>query len=240
MNIAVVFGGRSNEHEISVITALEVCKALDTNKHKLIPVYIDIKGRWFTGEELLKKDFYKNLPQSLEMVEEVALLPKPGTPGLKLVGEKGFSLFSSKKEFIEVDVFFPAFHGQFGEDGCIQGLFEMADVAYTGCNVLTSALAMDKFACKAMLQEQGIPVLPSTVVLKKDFQKNIQAVKANILKTKGLESFPLFVKPLSLGSSIGVSKAGDEAALDVALAKVFQYDTEAIVEPCVVNKLEIN
>ncbi|HQH28165.1 MAG TPA: D-alanine--D-alanine ligase, partial [Oligoflexia bacterium] len=134
----------------------------------------------------------------------------------------------------------PAFHGQFGEDGCIQGLFELADVPYAGCGVLSSAAAMNKYHCKCLLHAHGIPVLPAAVVPKAAAQSGLNKVLAQIYGTKGLEEFPLFVKPGNLGSSIGVSRAKDETELNAALAKVFELDNEAIVEPCVVNLLEIN
>ena len=242
MNVAVVFGGRSTEHEISVITGLEVAGALDSTRYNPIPVYIDQRGRWFTGSELLKKEFYKNLPGALEEIKEVALLPAPRTGGLTVIsGKRGFQLFGGgKPEVIPIDVFFPAFHGSYGEDGCIQGLFELADVVYTGCGVTASGIAMNKAHCKTILEAHGIPVLPSIVIHKGEAQQSLSKAREKILAAKGLGMFPLFVKPVNLGSSIGVSKADDAPALEAALAKVFQYDTEAIIEPCVTQKLEVN
>ncbi|MFN8392271.1 MAG: D-alanine--D-alanine ligase [Bdellovibrionota bacterium] len=242
ITVAVLFGGRSTEHEISIITGHEIINAFDTTRYTPIPVYIDQRGRWFTGPELMNKDTYRSLPGSLDSLKEVTLLPVPKTGGLTVVGgKKSFQLFGGgKPEVIPVDVFFPAFHGQFGEDGCIQGLFEMADVAFTGCGVLASALAMNKYICKTVLQMHGVPVLPSTIAKKSAAQKNLSAVREQILGTPGLERFPLFVKPVNLGSSIGVGKADDAPTLDAALARVFQYDIEAIVEPCVTQKLEVN
>jgi len=246
IRVAVLFGGRSSEHEISVITGQEVLGAFDTKRYAPFPVYIDMRGRWFVGDELRKKEIYKGLPGSLESLKEVALLPIPnsgagGKSGLTVIGgKKGFSLFGGKPEVIPVDVFFPTFHGQFGEDGCIQGLLEFADVAYTGCGVLASSLAMNKYLCKLAVHAQGIPVLPGIVVKKSAAQKNLPEVRSKILATRGLDSFPLFVKPLSLGSSIGVSVAEDAAGLDAGLAKVFLSDTDALIEPCITEKLEVN
>lgn len=239
--VAVVFGGRSNEHEISIITANEIINAFDKTKFEIIPVYIDIKGRWFTGKELLDKNFYKGLPDCLSKVTQVTLLPIPETKGLTVLNKKNLlGILAAKEEVIDVDVFFPAFHGQFGEDGCIQGLFEMADFAYTGCDVTASAIAMNKFHCKAILSSQGIPVLPSVVVTKEAAQRNFSKARDSVLNSKELGAFPYFVKPVNLGSSIGIGKANDQAGLDAALAKVFQYDTEAIVEPFVSSRMEVN
>jgi len=241
INVAVLFGGRSTEHEISVITGLEVLASFDATHYNAFPVYIDQRGKWFYGKELLQKDVYKNLPSSLESLKEVALLPAPNTGGLSVIGgKKGFSLFNSKLEVIPVDVYFPAFHGSLGEDGCIQGLFELADVPYTGCGVPASAVAMNKGFCKAIVEKHGVPVLPGIVVKKSEAQKSIAGVREKILASEGLKQFPLFVKPVNLGSSIGVSVAKDAPGLDAALAKAFQFDSEALVEPCVTNKLEVN
>lgn len=239
--VAVIFGGRSAEHEISIITGLEIIKSLDTDFFEPKPVYIDSRGRWFTGPELLDKEFYKGLPDALDPLMEVVLLPVPGVGGLTVRESSGFTVLSSKKEkVLPVDVFFPAFHGQFGEDGCIQGLFEMADVCYTGCGVLASSVAMNKYTCKSTLFAHGIPVLPATVVSKRYAKRDIAAAREQIYSTQGLSDFPLFVKPGNLGSSIGIGKASDEAELDAALARVFELDTEAIVEPCVERLMEIN
>ena len=242
--VAVLFGGRSAEHEISIITGLEVLEVIDTEHYDAIPVYIDASGRWFTGERLLDREWYRGLPESRNEVQEVALLPVPGLGGLSVVpGKKGrgLSLFGAEKpQVIAVDVFFPAFHGQLGEDGCIQGLFEMADVVYTGCGVLASAVAMNKYFAKSMLHAHGIAVLPAVVVNKADAKRGLKQVRETVLKTQGLGEFPLFVKPVNLGSSVAVSRVSDEVELDAALAKVFQHDLEALVEPCVTDLMEIN
>ncbi len=231
---AVFFGGRSVEHEISIITALEVLNILDTEKILPIPVYIAQDGRWFTGDRLWQKGCYLELPRSLSDLEEVVLYPKPSTtPSLVKVGVfKGSTV-------INFDVALPIFHGQFGEDGCMQGLFELADVPYTGCGVLASALSMSKGSCKAVLKAHGIPVLPWHVVEKRSFQRSASAAIQELLQNPSLK-YPLFVKPNNLGSSIGIGKGTDEAALYAALANVFRFDEQAIVEPCVTSLFEIN
>lgn len=236
--VAVLFGGRSVEHEISVITALELIEALDVTRYDPVPVYIDIHGRWFSGRALLQREFYRRLPGALKEVREVTLPPHPGGPGLLPKRRDGG--YASPREAIPVDVFVPAFHGQFGEDGCMQGLLELADVAYTGCDVLASAVAMNKYLCKSVLSAHGIPVLPSIVLQKEELRAGIAALRARVLATPGLEHYPLFVKPCNLGSSIGVGVARDDASLDAAIAKVFKYDLEVIIEPCVSQLMEIN
>ena len=233
-NLAVLFGGRSVEHEISVITALQLINVLDVERYRPIPVYIAQSGRWYTGEALLNKEFYKKLPASLSQVQEVTLLPVPRIGGLTVLQPKKHG------EVIPIDIYFLAFHGTYGEDGCIQGLMEMADVAYTGCGVLSAALGMNKYQCKTHLAAHGIPVLPATVVHRDEGRKSLTAVRDRILSTPGLEQFPLFVKPCNLGSSIGISVASDIAGLNAALVNTFRYDSQAIVEPCVKDILEIN
>lgn len=233
-NLAVLFGGRSVEHEISVITALQLINVLDVERYRPIPVYIAQSGRWYTGEALLNKEFYKKLPASLSQVQEVTLLPVPRIGGLTVLQPKKHG------EVIPIDIYFLAFHGTYGEDGCIQGLMEMADVAYTGCGVLSAALGMNKYQCKTHLSANGIPVLPATVVHRDEGRKSLTEVRDRILSTPGLEQFPLFVKPCNLGSSIGISVASDIAGLNAALVNTFRYDAQAIVEPCVKDILEIN
>lgn len=236
--VAVLFGGRSVEHEISVITALQLMQAIDSEKYDAIPVYIAPNGAWFTGEQLFERSFYRRVPSALSELQEVTLLPKPGVNGLAKLGG-GFSA-NSEKSVIPVDVIIPAFHGQYGEDGCIQGLIEMSDIPYTGCNVPASAVTMNKYICKVFLKHHDIPVLPALLVRREDAQHDITERCEWIVKQPGFTAFPLFVKPCNLGSSIGVSRVKEYSELAPALAKVFRYDTQALVEPCVSQIMEIN
>ena len=231
-NLAVLFGGRSVEHEISVITALQLINVIDVTQYNIIPVYIAQTGRWYVGDKLLEKDFYRRLPNSVKSATEVALLP--------VAGSKGLTYLSGSNDTLPVDIYFLAFHGTFGEDGCIQGMLEMADATYTGCGVLPAALGMNKYQCKIMLKAMGIPVLPAVMIDRRDAQKDLAAVRAEIMSTPGLEQFPLFVKPCNLGSSIGIGVAKDEQTLNACLVNTFRYDSHAIVEPCVKEITEIN
>lgn len=235
--VAVLFGGRSAEHEISIITALQAITALDTLHYRPLPVYVHPNGKWYQGEALLDKNFYKGMPETLSRVQEVVQLPDPAVGGLLPVSAEGTFSFKNR---IPIDVYFMAFHGQFGEDGCVQGLLELADAAYTGCEVLPSALAMHKYHCKNLLQAHGIPVLPAAHILRTTAQQNLSDIITQIEKSPGLERYPLFVKPCNLGSSIGIDIANDAQGLCAALAKAFRYDDEALVEPCITNLMEIN
>lgn len=243
LRVAVLFGGRSVEHEISVITALQLILAIDPEKFEVVPVYIAPDGRWYTGSQLLDRAFYRKGPQALSSLQEVTLLPKPGVGGLiKVCGTVDLAkqALSLQSQSIPIDVFLPVFHGQFGEDGCIQGLFEMAQVPYTGSNVPASAITMNKYMSKMYLKEHGIPVLPALQIARKRALKDLSSVCDWVVSHVEFSTFPLFVKPCNLGSSIGVSRAKDPMELAIALAKVFRYDTLALVEPCVTEIMEIN
>jgi D-alanine-D-alanine ligase len=243
-----MFGGRSVEHEISVITGLQLMRAIDVVAYEPIPVYISASGRWYSGPALLETNFYKNIPQSFDTVSEVTLLPIPNLGGLTILrkpttqpAEVGSD---DKPDLLPIDVYFPTFHGSNGEDGCIQGLLELAEVTYTGSRVLASALSMSKEHCKEIVAYNQVPVLPSLVVSKSEAQKELGQglvkVREKILSTMGFDKFPLFVKPCNLGSSIGVARATNKEELDAALVQAFKYDTIAMIEPCLDNKLEIN
>jgi D-alanine-D-alanine ligase len=231
-NLAVLFGGRSVEHEISVITALQLINVIDVTQYNIIPVYIAQTGRWYVGDNLLDKSFYRRLPGSVKSAQEVALLP--------IAGSKGLTYLNRSNDTLPIDIYFLAFHGTYGEDGCIQGMLEMADATYTGCGVLPAALGMNKYQCKIMLKAMGIPVLPAASIDRRDAQKSLAAVREQIFATPGLEQFPLFVKPCNLGSSIGIGVAKDEQTLNACLVNTFRYDSHAIVEPCIKEIVEIN
>lgn len=226
--VAVMYGGISAEHEISVITALQSMQAIDSQKYEVIPVYLALNGKWYTGDELFSKDFYRRASQPFTSLQEITLLPDPS--------REGFTAIQSQKT-IPVDVCLLAFHGQYGEDGCVQGLLELADLPYTGCGVLSSSVAMNKFHSKSIVMAHGIPTLPSVLVCKSEVIENLSKTKEKILKTL---PYPLFVKPNHLGSSIGIAKATNGEELYTALATVFQYDDQALVEPCIESLLEIN
>lgn len=242
LRVAILFGGRSVEHEISVISGIQLIEAIDRERIEPIPVYIAQSGRWYSGDPLLKREFYKNLPSNLSSISEVSLLPCPGTGGLTVLsGSNQFlNLFSKKASILPVDLYIPVFHGDFGEDGCIQGLFELADVPYVGSDVMASALSMNKYLCKLALKAAGIPVLPCKVVERERTKRELNKVIEEIVNAKELGAFPFFVKPAHLGSSIGASRAKDEQSLKEALVNALKHDTHALIEPCITNLMEIN
>ena len=242
--VAVLFGGRSVEHEISVISALQLMLAIDQDEFHITPVYITPAGKWYTGQELLQRKAYSNLAELESVCTEVTLLPKPGVSGLTVLKHKRDSLGVRTDKLsgnvIPIDVFLLAFHGEFGEDGCIQGLCELADIVYTGSSVPASALAMNKYLCKLCAEAAGVPVLPALQIDRVAAQRNIEGECARIIAAEGFSKFPLFVKPCNLGSSIGISRVDSAAALPAALARAFRYDSTALVERCVSKLLEIN
>lgn len=241
LRVGVFFGGRSVEHEISVITALQLMLAMDPARYSIVPVYIAPDGRWFTGKSLRERAFYRSVPNNLSDLTEVTLLPKPGVGGLTiLTPAEARQETAGSESTIEIDVALPVFHGQFGEDGCIQGLFELASIPYSGSDLTSSAITMNKYLCKSILKEHGLPVLPGLLVSKKDAQSDLNKVIDTILKTPYLSKFPIFVKPCNLGSSIGISRVSSPDDLPGALTKVFRFDEVAIIEPCVTEIMEVN
>lgn len=228
LHVAVLFGGKSAEHEISIITALQALEAIDTTLYEAFPVYIHPQGKWYVGQALLDRAFYKNMPARLHEVTEVRLIPDPTLKGL---------VTSKSAKPLPVDVYLMAFHGQYGEDGCVQGLIELTQTPYTGSNVLASALAMNKQACKAIAQQQGVPTLPGYLVTREQVQKDLPKMIETILTQL---QFPLFVKPCQLGSSIGIGVARTVEELGGAIAKALIYDETVLIEPCVTDLMEIN
>ena len=224
-----MFGGRSVEHEISILTALQALMVLDTERYEAIPVYVAPDGKWYTGKKLYDKKIYPKFSSFLGELDEVTILPKPGINGLVKINKNN--------EVIPVDVVIPAFHGQYGEDGAMQGLLELANIAYSGASIPSSAVAMNKYLCKLVLSAEGIPVLPGKLVYRTEGMKDLDSHVQELLKWKEL---PLFVKPVNLGSSIGVSRVSKPEELAPALVKVFRYDDSALIETCVTNLMEIN
>jgi D-alanine-D-alanine ligase len=219
--VALIFGGRSGEHEISLRSAHTVARALDPARYDVLPVGIDKAGRWRAGTELLAV---------LERAErELVTLPPLGTEVTLVVDPTAPALLPlAGGARIPIDVAFPILHGTFGEDGAVQGLFEMAGVPYVGAGVLGSAAGMDKGTTKALLRQAGIPVCRWIVV--HAGRESAAAVQARIDEDFGL---PCFVKPGNLGSSVGISKVHDTSELEPALREAAKYDSSLIVEEAI-------
>ena len=242
--VAVLFGGRSPEHEVSISTALEAIRALDARRFEAIPVYIAQDGSWHTGPALLERAFYQGLPGTLDQVMQVMLPADPRVGALVEASEKPASLLKrlsgGPARRHPIDVVLPALHGTQGEDGCVQGLLELAGLAYVGCRVTAAAMGMDKAMCKRVLTTAGVPVLPGVSVAREAWRRDPAAARGAIRATPGLDVYPLFIKPQHLGSSIGIGTADNDAELDAALARAFRVDSHALVEPRITQLYEIN
>jgi D-alanine-D-alanine ligase len=236
--VAVFFGGRSPEHDVSIVTGLQALEALDQDRFSGFPVYVATDGKWFTGDALRSRASYLPKESIVKTLEAVLLDASPNIDGRgRLLPVKPGGLFA-KPKIIEFDVGLFAFHGLFGEDGRMQGLFEIANIPYTGMRPLASSILMDKAATKRVLAETGIALLPYAIIERPSggLLPGVQEVESRL---NGIQ-FPMIVKPLHLGSSIGVAKAATMEDLRGGLSVIFRLDTHAIIEPLVQNLVEYN
>jgi len=235
--VAVLFGGRSTEHEISIVTALQVLDAFDSTRFETLPVYIDQEGYWFEGEELRRRENYFPTPELKQKLCRVRLTGDLLPELVEAEPKKGWFGRKEPRRF-PVDVFFPAFHGSYGEDGCIQGFLEFIGAAYTGSGPRASAVGMNKHASKQIASALGISILPDVMLNRKEWDPE----KADALASKVVEllPLPLMVKPCNLGSSIGISSAHTLEELMISLAGAFAFDHQVMVEPLLEEMYELN
>ncbi|MBZ0293007.1 MAG: D-alanine--D-alanine ligase [Anaerolineae bacterium] len=232
--VGVIFGGRSVEHDVSIITANQIMRALDQAGYEVVPIYISRDGRWYTGSPLLNVKNFENEIIGHKDLQPVILSPASNHHGLILNPIAGRF---SKSEIKRLDVAFPAIHGTNGEDGTLQGLLEMADIPYVGCKVLASALANDKITTKALLRQQGVPVVDDISFRRSEWLDTPDQVIERI--TASLP-YPLFVKPATTGSSIGIGRAQDETLLRASIDIAASFDRRVLVEAAVTSATEIN
>lgn len=221
--VAIIFGGVSTEHDVSIVSAMSIARSMDTERFDPVYVGIDKSGGWLLGHGA----FDALRGGGMQGVERVILSTDPERRGL-------FHLDSGR--LTEIDVIFPVLHGPRGEDGTIQGLFEMAGIAYVGCDTMSSAIAMDKDMTKRVLAQHGIPVVKGTCVSRWMWDTDREEVLREIRDTLG---FPLFIKPSTMGSSIGVTKAGDMDGAVKGMDYALGFSTKAVVEKSVEHALEI-
>ncbi len=228
INLCVLFGGRSVEHEISVISALQAMENLNEAKYNIIPVYITKEGEMYTGSTLRSAESYKNIPAMLKASKKVLFVREGKDTVLR-------ELEGKKKNDIIVDVAFPIVHGTNVEDGALQGYLRTLGLPFVGCDVLASAVGMDKYVMKTVLKEGGFPVLDCLRFNKRNIKLEacIEAVEKKI-------PYPVIVKPVNLGSSVGISKADNRDALETSLKDAFSYADVVLVERAVVKLREIN
>lgn len=226
LRVAVLFGGRSGEHEVSLMSARSVIAALDPAKYEIFPVGITHAGNWFIGENILDA-----LEQNkTEALNHAAIFPEPDRQGLYAIRNEQYV------KITDIDVVFPVLHGTFGEDGTMQGLFELADVAYVGAGVVGSAVGMDKGIFKDVMRANDIPVVDWVILRRSELEQDTEAA---ILKAESVGAYPLFVKPANLGSSVGITKCNSRADLGEGLMEAAAFDRRVLVEHGVVNASEI-
>jgi D-alanine-D-alanine ligase len=226
LHIAVIFGGRSGEHDVSLMSARNVLSVLDPVKYEVTQIGITHAGQWLTGEDVIGK-FESGRTKELELVMVSA---DPSVRGVYVLRNTNYIKLS------EVDVYFPVLHGTFGEDGTIQGLFEMADAAYVGAGVVGSSVGMDKGVFKDVMHTHNIPSVESIIVLRSDIEKDINTV---IEKAEKVSAYPIFTKPANLGSSVGVTKCHNRSDLQEGLLDAALYDRRVLIERGVANVREI-
>jgi len=216
--IGVIFGGRSGEHEVSLMSARSVLSVLDPQKYDVVEIGITHEGAWFTGTDVLAA-FEKN---DLKNLVPAVLLPEPQQQGM-LYTREGVEL----RPVARLDVIFPVLHGTFGEDGTLQGMLELADVAYIGAGVLGASVGMDKILFKDVMRANGIPVVDSLNFSRQQIRSEIESVIAQIEKTL---TFPVFIKPANLGSSVGITKCRTHSDVYEGLMEAAQFDRRVLVE----------
>jgi D-alanine-D-alanine ligase len=259
LRVGILFGGRSGEHEVSLLSAASVLNAIDKTKYEVVPIGITKEGRWLTAEHaerLLKGQSEEHAGEGalatqaaplragdpeatpgaavLKTGESVVVPPEPTRREAGLAPfQTDSSLRRASDRAIDVDVIFPVLHGTFGEDGTIQGLLELADIAYVGAGVLGSAAGMDKDVMKSLFRAAGLPIVKHVTVLRSQFEREPKKVR-KLVESK--LKYPVFVKPANLGSSVGISKAHDSKELAPAIAEAAKFDRKIVIEEGVGGK----
>ena len=250
IRVGILFGGRSGEHEISLLSAASVFKAIDQNRYEVVPIGITKQGRWVTSadaERLLtgkplepERQLRAGDPETtaaaavLQTGEAVVVPPEPHKPG---AGMTPFQTEAPTRRAadraINVDVIFPVLHGTFGEDGTVQGLLDLAEIPYVGAGVLGSAAGMDKDIMKSLFRAAGLPIVKHVTILRSELESYSQKAQKTIERSL---KYPVFVKPANLGSSVGISKVHERKELGPALAEAARFDRKIVVEQGVGGK----
>ena len=233
IKVGVLFGGKTVEHEISIISAIQAMGYLDRNKYDVIPIYITKNNEFYVGEAVGKIESYTDINSLIKNSQRVIMVQDENKVKLIRYPQKMLS-----KNFVDyIDIAFPVVHGTNVEDGTLQGFLKMFNIPYVGCDVLSSAVGMDKYVMKTVLKDNGIPVLDCKCYTAKQYDENEETIIEEIEKAVG---YPLIVKPVNLGSSIGISKAENRTELYDSLDTAFRYATKVLVETAVQNLKEIN
>lgn len=232
IKLAVIFGGKSVEHEISVISALQACEYIDRDKYEVIPLYMTKTGEFYTGEQMGNIERYRDIPVLLKESTRVLLLNQEDRVDLVRYPMKKFG----NNVLGSIDVAFPIVHGTNVEDGTLQGYLQTLGLPYVGCDVLSSAVGMNKYVMKTVFKDNDIPVLDCACYNLTDFAE----VEDLMDRVEGKFPYPVIVKPINLGSSVGISKASDRGQLEEALNLAFTFAPKVLVEPAIRQLREIN
>jgi len=234
LKVAVLFGGRSGEHEVSLMSARSVLSVLDPERYEITQIGITKEGRWFTGADAIGA-LEKGRTDGLE---HVIISPDPSESGIYILRDLALSGVEGTQyvKLTDIDVFFPVMHGTYSEDGTMQGFLEMADVAFVGPGVVGAAVGMDKGIFKDVMVANDIPVVATMIVLRREIEQDMEAV---IHKAEEMSAYPLFTKPANLGSSVGVSKCNNRSDLQEGLFEAAAYDRRVLIQHGVKNVREI-
>ena len=218
LNIALIFGGKSGEHEVSLVSTASIYKHIDKDKYNVFTIGITKEGTWM---------YYEGSEENIKNGNWVNLANKKVDVNLVPSGNKEVGIIFEDGRVEKIDVLFPVLHGPYGEDGTIQGLFEISQIPYVGCGVLASSVGMDKLICKKVFSQIGLPQVDYTYTTKWEFNMN----KENELnKIEDKLNYPIFVKPANLGSSVGISKATNREELLVGIEEALKYDSRIVLE----------
>lgn len=232
IRLAVIFGGKSVEHEISVISALQACEYIDRDKYEVIPLYMTKTGEFYTGEQMGNIERYRDIPALLKESTRVLLLNEEDRVDLVRYPMKKFG----NNVLGSIDVAFPIVHGTNVEDGTLQGYLQTLGLPYVGCDVLSSAVGMNKYVMKTVFKDNDIPVLDCVCCNLTDYA-DVEKLMDGV---EGKFPYPVIVKPINLGSSVGISKASDRAQLEEALNLAFTFAPKVLIEPAIRQLKEIN
>lgn len=231
INVAVIFGCRSVEHEISVISAVQAMRSIDTEKYEVIPVYVTKDGEMYSSEKLKTIENYRNLKELIKSCQSVYFTRKNG----KVLLKSASGLFGGKETVI--DVAFPIVHGTNCEDGTLQGYLEFLGLPYVGSDILSSAVGMDKAVFKDVLKRYSLPVLDCITFTADEYENGGDEIISSI---EGKIGYPVIIKPVNLGSSVGITKASDKAALENAVELALSFSDTVLVERAITSLREIN
>ncbi len=232
-NIAVFFGCRSVEHEVSIISAVQAMRSINRDKYDVTPVYVAKNGSMYTGDNLFEIENYRNIPELLKGAKAVTFLRTGDKVVMHYLEQKKFKKISD----VAVDLAFPVVHGTNCEDGTMAGYFEFLGLPYISCDIISAAVGMDKAVFKDVLKSAGLPVLDCIKFRAREYTLDKQTITDNIKSQIG---FPLIVKPVNLGSSVGITKVNDESELDEAIRLGISFSDIILVEKAITSLREIN